>query len=105
MSDHKAIARVTLNHVLPWLIPVGILLLWQIAASQQTVSQRLFPPPVEVGRSAWNMLLSGELFFHMKVSLWRSAIGFLLGGGIGFLLGVCNALFITSYLCLTRPSR
>lgn len=102
----KQKGRITLKqntftvYLLPWLLPLSILIGWQVAASLQTVSSRLFPPPLDVLKSTWELLVSGKLLFHMKISLWRAAIGFLVGGAIGFILGISNALFTTSYRLL-----
>src|SRR5690625_7221280 len=43
-------------------------------------------------------MITGELFTHLSASLWRALIGFLIGGGIGFLLGLFNGVFRFSEL-------
>src|SRR5690625_5776439 len=43
-------------------------------------------------------MITGELFTHLSASLWRALIGFLIGGGIGFLLGLFNGIFRFSEL-------
>jgi sulfonate transport system permease protein len=85
------------NRILPWVLPFMILLAWQFVASMQIVSTRLFPSPIEVALACWELVLTGQLFFHMKASLTRAVIGALIGGGIGFLLGITNALSLTSF--------
>lgn len=85
------------ERVLPWLLPILLLCTWQTASSLQTVSTRLFPSPVEVALSGWKLFASGQIFIHMEASLSRAVIGLMLGGGIGFTLGVANGLFLTSY--------
>ncbi|WP_372010848.1 ABC transporter permease subunit [Paenibacillus chitinolyticus] len=83
--------------LLPWLLPVLIVAGWHVAAVYGPVSQRLFPPPLEVAKSGWKLFASGQLTYHLGVSLGRAAAGFVIGGGIGLLLGAANGLFVTSY--------
>jgi sulfonate transport system permease protein len=43
-----------------------------------------------VATAARDLALSGELWAHLKVSLWRAAAGFGIGAGFGLLLGLLN---------------
>lgn len=38
----------------------------------------------------WHLLVSGELWQHVKVSAGRALLGLLIGGGLGLLLGLLN---------------
>jgi sulfonate transport system permease protein len=96
-SNDKGVARLAAAYLLPWLLPLLILAAWQITASLQLVSSKIFPTPVMVLSSAWQLIISGKLFFHLKVSVERALIGMLIGGGIGFVLGILNGIFLTSY--------
>jgi sulfonate transport system permease protein len=84
--------------LLPWLLPVLILILWQVVASLQIVSVKLFPTPFMIAEAGWKLTSSGKLAIHMGISLQRALVGLLIGGGIGFVLGIANAVFKTSYL-------
>jgi len=84
--------------LLPWLLPALILLLWQVVASLEIVSAQLFPTPLMIAASGWKLLASGKLAAHMGISLQRAFLGLLIGGGIGFILGIANAVFRTSFL-------
>jgi len=85
------------SSLLPWLLPVLIILLWQFGASLNLVSPRIFPSPLKVLTDAWNLIESGALFDHLIVSLRRAFVGLAIGGGIGFVLGILNGLFPLSY--------
>jgi len=78
--------------VVPWLVPLGIVLIWQAACVAGLVSVRVLPAPSEVARAGWKLLLSGELERNIWVSFWRASIGFLIGGSIGFGFGLANGL-------------
>lgn len=75
------------------LIPLFILGIWQLAGSFGLVSRTLLPTPVEIAKAFVELALSGELFSHLKISVFRAAIGFLLGGGLGLLFGLLVGFF------------
>jgi sulfonate transport system permease protein len=78
------------QRLLPWLVPVGLILLWQIASSTSLLESRILPAPSAVVIAFWNLLLSGELWTHVKVSAGRALSGLLVGGGLGLILGLLN---------------
>jgi sulfonate transport system permease protein len=80
------------KRILPWLVPVLILVLWQIAARSGLLRAEVLPAPTAVGEAAVRLSLSGELWTHLKISTWRALTGFAIGGGIGFVLGLANGL-------------
>jgi ABC-type nitrate/sulfonate/bicarbonate transport system permease component len=77
---------------LPWLLPVTVLVVWQGLASAGVISSRLMPAPSDVVVAAYGLIRSGELLHHLGISLARAGAGFLIGGAIGFLLGLVNGL-------------
>ncbi|KAB3539116.1 ABC transporter permease [Bacillus safensis] len=70
-------------------LPVLLIAVWQIIAGSQIVSSTVLPSPVLIAESFRELIRSGELFGHLYISLYRAICGFLLGGGLGLLLGVC----------------
>ncbi|WP_316188080.1 MULTISPECIES: ABC transporter permease subunit [unclassified Bradyrhizobium] len=78
--------------LIPWLVPLAIILIWQAASVAGLVSPRVLPAPTDVARAGGKLLLSGELGRNIWVSFWRASIGFLIGGGIGFAFGLANGL-------------
>jgi sulfonate transport system permease protein len=77
---------------LPWLLPTLLLASWQVVAKFGWVSATVLPAPSTVALAAWKLALSGELAANLKVSFLRAISGFIVGGGIGFLLGLSNGL-------------
>ena len=55
----------------PWLVPLGILALWQLAAQAGWLSSRILPAPSAVAAAAWSLAVSGELWLHLRVSALR----------------------------------
>ena len=82
-----------LNKVLPWVFPVAVLLIWQIASQVGWLSTRVLPEPWAVLKAFWTLTLSGEIGKHVAVSTWRALVGFGIGGGLGLLLGLLTGTF------------
>src|SRR5262245_32072080 len=61
--------------------------LWQLM-STFIFNPFLIPPPVEVIRTAIPMLLSGEIFADVSISMTRVIVGFVSGSLFGIVLGV-----------------
>ncbi|SDH92655.1 aliphatic sulfonate ABC transporter permease SsuC [Pseudomonas panipatensis] len=76
----------------PWALPVGLLLLWQLAVEAGWLSSRILPAPSAVVAAGYHLVQSGELWHHLAISTWRAAIGFVIGGAIGLALGLITGL-------------
>src|SRR5260370_31616809 len=78
--------------LIPWIVPLAIILIWQLACVTGFVPARVLPAPSDVALAGWKLLLSGELLRHIWASFWRASAGFVVGGGIGFVFGLANGL-------------
>ena len=54
------------------------------------LQSRILPAPTAVLTAFWSLLISGELWQHVKVSTARALTGLAVGGGLGLLLGLLN---------------
>ena len=79
--------------LLPWLVPLLLLTTWQIAARTGLLSSRILPEPWAVAKAFAVLAISGELWTHLKVSLWRASASFFIGGGLGLALGLLTGTF------------
>ncbi len=86
-------AAIWKERLLPWLLPVALILGWEFAAKVGWLSSRILPEPWAVARAAWSLALSGELWTHVRISAWRAISGFAVGGGLGLLLGLLTGTF------------
>ena len=80
-----------------WALPALILVIWQAAASFGWIADTVMPSPIAVGAAAWRLTLSGELPQNLWVSALRALAGLVVGGGIGFALGLLNGLSRLSF--------
>lgn len=78
--------------LLPLLLPAAILLAWLLASESGWLATRVLPAPLDVVRAGAQLAESGELGRHFAVSLQRAAIGLLIGGSVGFILGFATGL-------------
>jgi sulfonate transport system permease protein len=78
---------------LPWLVPISLVILWQILSQAGVLSTKILPAPLDVFKVGIKLAQSGELLKHVTISGTRALIGFVIGGGIGFLLGLINGSF------------
>jgi sulfonate transport system permease protein len=81
-----------LNALAQWVLPLAILVVWQALSMIGFIPTRVLPAPTEVLLAGWKLLVSGELIKNIWVSFWRAIVGFAIGGGIGFALGLVNGL-------------
>lgn len=84
------------KQLLPWLIPVGLIIIWQIAGSLGWISTKLLPTPWSVIQDGVSLWQSGELQKNMGISLYRALVGFAIGGSVGFFFGMLNGLSKTA---------
>ncbi len=72
---------------------VGLVALWQAAASFGWISTTFLSDPAAIARALWLLARSGELWAHLSASLQRLAIGWAVGTGTGLALGLAIGLF------------
>jgi sulfonate transport system permease protein len=84
------LTRSVLDHLLPWALPVILIVLWEIGARSGMISSHILPAPSAVALAFWVSLQNGELVHHTLISTQRAFYGLLIGGGLGFVLGVVN---------------
>jgi sulfonate transport system permease protein len=77
---------------IPWLVPITIIVVWQFLSSIGVIPTRILPAPLAVVTAAIKLTQSGELPKNIGISSLRAVSGFLLGGSIGFSLGLLNGI-------------
>ncbi|BBA37080.1 binding-protein-dependent transporter inner membrane component [Methylocaldum marinum] len=76
----------------PWLLPGGLLSAWLVLAKLNWIPPQIFPAPWEVLEAGVELAASGALLEHLRISALRAGTGLLIGGGIGFSLGLINGV-------------
>ncbi|MFC6259773.1 ABC transporter permease subunit [Levilactobacillus fujinensis] len=86
----------SLKGVLPFILPVAVILFWQLSSHLGWLSSSILPSPWAVFQDGIALTKSGELPKNLSISLYRATLGLLIGGGLGLVLGILNG---TSNLC------
>jgi sulfonate transport system permease protein len=73
---------------LPWLAPVGLLVVWELCARYGGLPPYILPAPSKVVGTAVKLIGNGQLLPDLGISLLRASTGFAIGGTVGFVLGV-----------------
>lgn len=81
------------KQMIPWLLPILILIVWQLLSSNGILSTKILPVPSDVVMAGIELFRSGELTAHLLISFKRAIIGFIIGGSVGLFLGLLNGLF------------
>jgi len=84
MSGSRTLRRVALGLVLP----VGLVLLWQLASERAWIDPLFYPAPSDVLDRTWEQLTEGELPHDTRVTTGRLLWGFVLGAAPGLAVGL-----------------
>lgn len=66
---------------------------WEWLVTIFEVPRIILPPPSAVMKSLMTFITSGSIFRHFGVTLFETVAGFLIGSGIGLILGILVAQF------------
>src|SRR5512146_1586693 len=84
----RAKSRVTLPRFLQgWLLPIAIVALWELVSRLGLVAPNLLPAPTTVLQTILDMARTGDLFRHIGITLYRVALGFVIGTLVATVLG------------------
>jgi len=72
--------------------PIGILVVWQVASRTGVLPEEKLSPPGEVLRTGWRLAKDGTLATHLLDSLYRAAVGLLIGAALALVLGAVAGL-------------
>lgn len=70
------------------LTPIVLLAIWEILARTGVLDARLFTPPTGIVGHLGDMVVSGELWTHLQMTIMRLGTGYLVGGLIGIIFGL-----------------
>ncbi|MBC8081626.1 MAG: ABC transporter permease [Hymenobacter sp.] len=68
-------------------LPVLLLTVWEVLARAGVLPPNLLPAPSRVLATIWQMARTGELWEHLGITLWRVALGFVLGSALATVFG------------------
>ena len=77
----------------PWLAFAAILALWQAASSTGLLSAVVMPSPLAVAHALQDLANSGKLGLHLRESLLRIGLGWVIGTAAGLAVGLAMGIF------------
>ncbi len=92
---HKRFNKIT-AHGIGWIIPVLLIMVWQVASANAWVPANLMPPPAKIVSTLFNLFATGKLADHIGITTYRVFMGFWLGTGVALVLGILNGYFRTA---------
>jgi sulfonate transport system permease protein len=86
------VPRLNLDTAMPWLLPLVLLVLWQLSLTFGIFKAHQLPPPLTALTTAIDQLTTGQLQQHILATLGRVYGGFLIGSTVALLLGTAVGL-------------
>lgn len=80
--------RLPIQRWLPVVVVLALLGLWEFLARTEAISPLFFPPPSGTLKTLLDMIIKGKLWPNLTATLSRLALGVLIGGLPGYLLGL-----------------
>jgi sulfonate transport system permease protein len=78
--------------ILPWVLPLAVLVVWEVVSRLGWVAAHLLPPPSVLLDTLRELARDGSLWKHISISSGRVLAGFVIGAGLGLLIGALVAL-------------
>lgn len=75
-----------------WVLPITLLVVWQISSQQGWLSKLILPAPTAVFGALQELIQNGKLLEHFTVSIQRAFTGVFIGFLVGFSLGLMVGL-------------
>src|SRR5258708_5639224 len=74
------------------LSPMGLLVLWEILIQAGSGDRRCVPARRDIAEGFYELIVSGELPNHVAATLWRIAVGYVIGVVPAVAIGLCMAM-------------
>ncbi|QFG21335.1 ABC transporter permease [Actinomadura sp. WMMB 499] len=87
-AEYQARRDGVLRLLLGLVLPVGVLVAWEISARSGWIDARFFSQPTAVAAKAREDLASGLLWSELKITIFRLLTGYVIGSLAGILIGL-----------------
>lgn len=85
------------DRLLGGIVPAAGLVVWEILSRAGVFPPNALPAPTVIAQTIFDLARSGELWRHSGITLWRIVVGFLIGAGVGTIVGG-----LTGYVSIAR---
>jgi ABC-type nitrate/sulfonate/bicarbonate transport system permease component len=91
-SDGR-VGRGTSERLMGVIAPIGVFVLWELAARLHLIDTRFFPAPSSIAGTFAAQIANGSLLANTEISLLRLVFGFLLGAIPALVVGLVMGLY------------
>lgn len=88
VKNRAAFMEKTMPRWVPVLGILAILVVWEVICRAGLVSPLYLPSPTSILLAGWEMIRNGELLKNTEASLYRIAVGFIIGSAAGIFFGL-----------------
>lgn len=81
------------NLLIGLIIPVGLIIVWQILGNRGMINQSIMPKPSTLVEKLIPVIENGSLLHNLVASLKRVLIGYVIGAFMGIILGIIIGFF------------
>lgn len=84
----RVLKRKIITHILQVLLLVSIIFVWELLANVGVLNEFLFSKPSVIYDLLKKYILSGEIYQHLKISVYETVLGLIIGTSIGLLIAI-----------------
>lgn len=84
----KVLKRKFITHFLQVALLVGVLFLWEFLSNRGILNEFLFSKPSAIYELLKKYIVSGEIYQHLKISIYETVLGLLIGTFSGLLIAI-----------------
>ena len=89
----KVLSGKTRERLLYLISPIALIALWQVLLMLGVGDRRFIPAPSDIAQRFVKLVASGELAWHVGVTLYRVALGYVIGAVPAVAIGLLMAMF------------
>ena len=84
----KLFLKRLLIHLLQITLICAFVLLWELLANQEIINEFLFSKPSAIMQLLVNYFKSGEIYHHLRISLYETMLGLVIGTSLGMIVAI-----------------
>lgn len=92
-NEKKTKTQNILEKIVPCILPILILVLWEVGVNRGRISKVLFPKPTKLLETFFFLIKTGKLWKNLSISFIRVGEGCLLGMSLGVIFGLLLGLW------------
>lgn len=84
----RVIRKKIITHIFQVLLVVGIIFLWEFMSNKGILNEFLFSKPSAIFDLLKSYVSSGEIFHHLKISIYETILGLIIGTSLGLIIAI-----------------